>query len=185
MRKFVFIILAFLLLGCGGRGNTSLAPNAEEPIVLELVSLSIDDDHYEVIIEIKNFSEYDHIIQEVKLSDGSTLVECFHVQPGDSIIDNHRDRIDDRDRRMIIYPGIVEGADWKSAFAHLPQNHDGSAITTVGSAFNSVYQQNYETTGEVVEEFRDALTRWSIDYDDNQIVVAIGEYRYILSRQTR
>lgn len=117
--------------------------------------------------------KWNAIVQEVQLDDGSTLVECFRINPDarNFIYDRHEWSSETEVRTMKVYLAVVEGAHWThNGFAHLPANMDGSVKTTVGKGFNASYQHLYETRGKITAASAEYLT-WRIDGGAHRLVV--------------
>lgn len=116
--------------------------------------------------------EYTHVVQEITLGSGSTLVESFHWDG--SIMDRHYWNDRPHYRSMKVYAAVVEGADEAHGFAHLPQNVDGSVKTTVSNKFNAWYWRDYEMRGEITKASPYYFI-WTIEDDGKTITVSLPE----------
>ena len=122
------IILAALLF-LGGCSSLSLVPHVQEATEHTNVTPDeafVEDKGFEAFVEMWETTNYEWLIQEIELSSGHTLVECFKTPLG-------RFRLGQRDhhwmsdpwpyhtRSMRVYPGTVIGVDATPlVFAMLP-----------------------------------------------------------------
>lgn len=192
MRKLSLAIVVAALAGCC---TFPLPPLPHpEPLDLEpdvqiqhLVASDEANDHsFGVRVKFYEWTKYEHVVQEVHLPGGATLVEVFRTPNGRlerCQTDHHRANWGSDHpytgtyvRRMFLYPGRVEGVDWTSkGFAQLPENEDGSVTTTIGPNFNASYQEDHETQGRVVEADRSAGFWWTIIYENGKVRVVIPD----------
>lgn len=126
----------------------------------------------EIHLYLSHNKDYDGIIQEVYLEDGTVLVEYFENYS----FDYHSDGDKNARRIMVTYPGEIKGADQtESGFAQLPQNKDGTAITNTGPYFNKWYQDKYETKGRITRHKRDNPTVWILRWKNGKVTWKIPE----------
>lgn len=175
-RLLIFTLFLIVLAGCVATNpmiELKSSSNGAE-IALELTKVETRDKGFEIHLEFTEWSHHKGIIQEIELLslDGTvsyTLVEYFGTPNGvygDTLYDRHRTtNANYQIRRMRLYPATVEGIHLTSTrFGHLPQNRDGSMVTSIHPNFNKEYQDNYPTTGRVVDDDRDNSIFWGIDY---------------------
>jgi hypothetical protein len=121
-------------------------------------------------------TEYPHLVTEIRNTSGLVLVECWRADPY-TAFDHHWGMDEGEVRECFTYPAEVQNAAWSvRGFAQLRQNKNGTAVTNVGSNFNSTYQQNNPTwakQGVVLREDRAAGVRWSVERKENRYVVRI------------
>lgn len=143
---------------------------------------------YDIYVKFYEWTNYDCVIQEIFLPDGSRLVEVFRTPNGRfcrNQRDHHSSHWDSTPtrpyvRRMFVYPGNVEGVDWTPrGFAQLPQNLDGTIKTSIGKGFNKKYQKKHETKGRITASDRTMGFWWTIEFNKGKvrvIVPALREY---------
>lgn len=149
-----------------------------QAVFVKLYNASAYDRTYFVHVELLEWTDKTLLIQEIELDNGMTVVECFTTNSGVSTIDSHWTTIPwPRSwRRMKIYPGIVDGADFNSnGFAMLESNLDGSVKTTVGSNFNETYRKNHEVRGRVVNADLDKTVEWYIEYNRGRLSIYLPD----------
>lgn len=187
-KLLVPVVLSILLLaGCVTSQSNPISaqeapvdpPAVEQPqevqakVKVQLYSMSVGEDYFRIRLRIHNLSDvHTTLVQEVVLSTGETLVECFVFSPGMHIIDMHSQSgmTEKTVREMFIYPATIEGVDLhRGVFGHLPQNKDGSLKTDIPFYFNMQYQMQYKTQGRVVEDNKPAGVRWSITYEPGEV----------------
>jgi len=70
------------------------------------------------------------------------------------------------ERRVRVYPALVEGADWTFyGFAHVPENRDGSLMTNIPPNFNRSHQERFQMRGRVVADAREASREYVLRYE--------------------
>lgn len=130
-----------------------------------------DDLKFRVTVALYNLSKSDHLIQEIQLQD-NTVVECFRNPWFQThSLDMHSMKSTPHSRRMFIYPGEVEGADYWNNFAMLPSNMNGSVTTTTGPNFNKDYRANYKVQGRVTEAKTERGVYWGITYENDTLTI--------------
>lgn len=160
----LFIVLWGLTSGCVSHQHTP----KQGDVQVRYVDHYVEDGKEEIQLWLYHTLDYEGMVQEVYLESGAVLVEYFN----NGRFDYHRPGGDDHWRYMVIYPANVEGAmQTPSGFAHLPQNKDGTAKTTVDHGFNRWYQDRYPTTGRVVKHKRDNPTIWALRWENGKLDV--------------
>ena len=180
---------ATVLVGCCFAPMAPIEQPDESPSVQMAVESSTAD-FTEFSVKLKFYEwlgDFDCLVQEVFLPGGKVLVEVFMMENGQFLrcrIDHHRAEYEAPFhgvyvRRMFLYPANVEGVDWSRNFAHLPENKDGSVVTSIGSTFNEDYQKEHKTIGRVVDEDRSKGFWWGIEWTAGKVTVDIPEaHRY-------
>lgn len=155
---------------------------------------------YHIYVRMWENTDYDYIIQEFTMSNGGSVVECWHVPDGQFGI-NHRDHHYTTSawpmhaRQMVVYPGTVKDADFTSAgFAMLPENMDGSLKTDIGPRFNRSYRYkgvlnphtgklefepgngtNHEIRGRITDCDRSLGVTWNFKYERGKLMVYLPD----------
>lgn len=187
-----FRIVATLLILCAlsACGCEPEAEKSDTTFRLEIVSVELFDVHgdsvfdsYRVIVHIHGASA----VQELTLHQEpgtETLVEYFEPANGGWIEDIHTDNcVHD----MLIYPASVAGCDIQNRFAHVPQNIDGSFVTTP-NAHAAMNGGNRQLIGTVIKADMSRAIRWRIEpmadrpgtpeVDPCLLIVVDGEHFY-------
>lgn len=129
------MFIAMLVFNSGCVASPTQA-RIQRDVAIRAVDLSPPN---EAQIEFVNRSDYSHIVQEVHLPGGHTLVECFRLSRDQSCIDFHRWSSIPHRRWMRVYAANVEGAYEVGRFAHLPDNGAGLK-TSLPPNFNTFYR---------------------------------------------
>lgn len=124
-------------------GIPSQVRQGESEIGMKILAL----DNSLVLLQFTNATDYTHIVQEIHLEDGQTLVECFEWDGW--VRDRHTWSANKHSRWMKVYAANVEGTDDRNGFAHLPQNMDGSVKTEIKWNFNAAHQWEGVTSPQV------------------------------------
>jgi len=197
MKKFILMVL-LLLSGCTCIPNKIYPYHIEEDIGITLHNAYAVNRLYHVYVKFWNRTEYDYIIQEITLKDGTTIVECFK-RCGYGLPIGQRDHHFSSNpwphdiRHMIVYPGTVVNADLtKRGFAMLPSNKNGSVITNVNDYFNMRYRWRaavdpssgkithrpengvlHEIRGSITAEDRSKTIEWTLEYYRGKLILTL------------
>lgn len=188
--RWLVVALAIIGFGMFGCATCDRAPKYTERsaslgeglnmTVEQIVQIDEEGEYFtQIIVAFKHDSSFSHIIQEIVLDSGSSLVECFRGGEFFNVYDLHSWGVRPHSRKMKVYLGNVEGTDERNGFAHLPHNFDKTLFTTVGKNFNKNYQETHETRGKITSVGKEWL-EWSIADDGEYITVRTkdGEWRF-------
>lgn len=183
-RRLKFILLSLMALTLFSCKSIDIIPEVELPnndkISFLVWSIETKSDRFEVKVVFSEDTEYEGLIQEIVLDDGTVLVEYFLLPFGKfsaGSYDFHAATfiMTKHLRNMRIYPANVTGVDYDNGFAHLPQNIDGSLKTNIGPFFNPEYQKDHKTQGRITKADRDNSIYWSIIFNDGIIIVVLPD----------
>jgi len=187
MKYVIFIFVGIVITGCASNsawwGYQSSNNSIQMNILKEKVYKSPEENggrHYtfEFIFHVKN-KKYTHVIQEILLENGSTVVESFRILGnGICCLDSHR-WVGVKDiRKIFVYPGIVIDADeTEFGFAMLPRNRDGSVSSTTGDRFNANYRSNHKIKGRIVLDDKLSGFTWYLNFENKELDIRIPEHR--------
>lgn len=176
MRTPALLLTAFLasilFVGCCLPPRYEIAELPDEPdTFIELLKIenhvepADDDSVWDVHLRFYEKTKYPHMIQIIWLDQGSVLVEGFRMEEGRQgwCRYDHHSSTGYGIRKMLVYPGIIVGAEWTpNGFCQVTRSEAGD-VTNIGKNFNSDYQKKYATTGYVLEGDRSLGFEWSID----------------------
>ncbi len=156
-------MIALLLTACAAK--PSVVPSQTDEIGFRIRGALVDFDR-------KVGGKWNAMVQEVTLDDGTHLVEAFRTEHvGGYVVDRHAWPTDVEVRSMKVYLAVIIEADWSPiGFCHLPQNMDGSVVTTVSKDFNRSHQLFHKTQGKIIAQSDEYLT-WRIDGSPHRLVV--------------
>ena len=176
MRSILFALVIIL----GGCAHLDLIPHVQESTKYVNVTLDeayLKDKSFHSYVKLWEDTDYSWIIQEITLSSGVTIVECFYTPDG-QLLPWQRDYHYMETpwpyhmRSMVVYPGEVEGADTTIlGFAMLPENRDGSVKTTTGLLFNEQYRKNHKLQGRIVDCDKSMGVTWTLVYDCGKMTI--------------
>jgi len=169
MRK-LFPLLLLLLSACAVNRpvpQDSFLGEEEAPISIQLAGTP--DSTGTKVRFITAAQTYTHLVQELTLDSGETLIEAFRIDG--LIYDLHSWPKRPHWRTMTIYAAVVDGMDEMGGWGHLPDNGAGLE-TTVGKGFNAHYQSAYETRGRIIVRSPLSYT-WRIDDNGKTITVSL------------
>lgn len=183
VRTFCAIILVALFASitacCASATPKSYYPaglrtSATAPRVALRRKIAIRYPYYDTLIRLEQCSTgYTHLVQEIEMQGGYTLVECFRVSKGRYVLDHHSGY---GWRRMRVYPAVVVGALEPQGFAHLMRNQDGSMRTNIPDGFNAHYRKlagNGPWPGMILRMANESVTTWRITPDDDLRLVEL------------
>ncbi len=185
--KYISCAIFFLsLTGCRSVVEVPLTDH----LTLVVKELGATDTSFRALLGFRETTDYEEIIQEVEIKnkDGVQLrlVESFDTTwwevPLDlrddgvqaTVTDHHWSAVasgwEHRDCRF--YAGRVMGADKDSVgFAMLPQNMDGSVVTSISDKVNQRYRRRQKIKGRVMERHPETGHYW-IDWIPGQITIS-------------
>lgn len=179
--KLLPIILLLMLSGCCvPRMELDELPD-NQPVSIELLDQEApsSDGIFRVRVRFYERTEYLGLLQELDLGNGQTLVEYFRTDDGRMGVchkDVHFTKQGDFEVRLMkIYPADVAGVDYRSGFAMLPQNMDGSVRTNTGPNFNADYLKDHQVRGRVVRCDQERTAHWKIEYKNGKLSISIPE----------
>lgn len=171
--RYLALLLTFLCVGCAATPVASFKLSDE--VTLHVASMEATDDSFQAKVWFHEDTEHAEIIQEGRLHTGHTFVEKFAAN-SNTYTDTHyfhglRGEAK-ATRSMTVYAGMTVGTDETFAgFAMLPQNMDGSFISTIGPAwFNVKYNSKHRIAGAVVTE-SNIRGEWSLTWTTGQLLL--------------
>jgi len=189
LTTFLSTAAAMVVVGCCSLPRPPVPfPNIGASVQIKLNDTEATLTDFDVSINFYEWEEdYEFLVQEIFLPNGTTLVEVFRMENGQQLTcryDHHSVEFENAffgvyNRRMFLYPANVEGVDWEKNFGHLPENRDGSVKTTIKENFNKDYQKKHETQGRIIDDKHDEGFWWSIEWKNGKVSVQIPEeHRY-------
>ena len=183
MRLAPLIFALAFLTGC----TSVLATfRLSKDVEMDVTRVAADGTKFDLRVVFREGSEeYDYLIQEGDLLNGTVFVECWNTDEDGEIIgyDHHWQDIVDSTatpvvtREYKVYVGRVQGADLtKSRFGMLPRNIDGSVVTNIDpQSFNhdNYFAKGHKIQGTIVEKAQVSGT-WLLSWQPGQIRVEVG-----------
>lgn len=183
MRIAPLIFALAFLTGC----TSVLATfRLSKDVTMDVTRIAADGKRFDVRVVFREGSkEYNYLIQEGDLLNGTVFVECWETDEDGEIrgYDHHwQEGLDSKvtpmiSRKFKVYTGRVEGADLTAfgRFGMLPRNMDGSVLTNVDPRFfNADYFAKHKVAGEVVARAQ-VIGIWQLSWQFNKVTVSVGE----------
>jgi len=183
MRIAPLIFALAFLTGC----TSVLATfKLSDDVEMDVTRIAADGSRFDVRVVFREGSaEYDYLVQEGDLLNGTVFVECWNTDEQGEIrgYDHHwQSGLDSKKvplltRQFLVYVGRVQGADLtKSRFGMLPRNIDGSVVTNIDpQSFNhdNYFAKGHKLQGTIVEKAQVSGT-WLLSWQPGQLRVEVG-----------
>ena len=185
MRIAPLIFALAFLTGC----TSVLATfKLSDDVEMDVTRIAADGSRFDVRVVFREGSaEYDYLVQEGDLLNGTVFVECWNTDEQGEIrgYDHHwQSGLDSKKvplltRKFLVYTARVEGADLTRTgrFAMLPKNLEGTVVTNIDPLYfnhENYFAKGHKIQGEIVAKAQVSGT-WQLSWQYDQVQITVGD----------